>query len=70
MLHFARQQIYVHLTGKPSGDLKEDEGEQKECHNSPTHIARKRTGKPLGPRTDKIKKECKYLSLRTGFKNM
>lgn len=59
MLRFAREQICVHLSGKPSGDLKEDEGEQKGCHNSPTHIERKRIGRPSGPRTDEIKRECK-----------
>jgi len=59
MLCFARQQIYVHLTGKPIEDLKERGGEQKGCHNSPTHIDSKRIGRPSGPRTDKIKRECK-----------
>ena len=56
MLCFARQQIYVHLTGKPSGDLKEDGGEQKGCHNSPTHIESKRIGRPTHIERKRIEK--------------
>lgn len=37
MPRFAKYKIYVHLTGKPSRDPKEDGGEQRESHNSHPH---------------------------------